>query len=87
MVSGSREYLPQARKDYPDMKVISFTVSLKVLRGRLERCGREATEEIERRLERAAQFALPSYSAAVEIRNDLAIDAAGEAMVRAIIGC
>lgn len=86
VVSGSREYLPQALRDYPDMKVISVTVSPKVLRGRLERRGRESAEEIERRLERATQFALPSGIAAVEIQNDLALDEAGEAMLAAILG-
>lgn len=86
VVSGSREYLPQALRDYPDMKVISVTVSPKVLRGRLERRGREVSEDIERRLERAAQFALTSSIAAVEIRNDLALDEAGNALLGVILG-
>ena len=86
VVSGSREYLPQALKDFPDMKVISVTVSPDVLRGRLERRGRETAQEIERRLERAMQYTLPVGIAAVEIRNDSALDSAGEAMLGAILG-
>lgn len=85
VVSGSREYLPQALKDFPDMVVINVTVSPKVLRGRLERRARETSEEIDRRLERATRFALPSSVTAIEIRNDLALDEAGEAMLAAIL--
>jgi ribose 1,5-bisphosphokinase len=86
VVSGSREYLPQALKDFPDLNVVSVTVSPQVLRGRLEKRGRESAEEIEKRLERAAKFALPDGINAVEIRNDLAVEAAGKEMLAAIIG-
>lgn len=86
VVSGSREYLPQALKDFPDIQAVSVTVSLQVLRGRLERRGRESAEEIERRLERAAKFALPEGVNAVEIRNDLAVEKAGVEMLSAILG-
>jgi ribose 1,5-bisphosphokinase len=86
VVSGSREYLPQALKDFPDLKVVSVTVSPQVLRGRLEKRGRESAEEIVRRLERAAKFALPEGIKAVEIRNDLAVEEAGMAMLKAILG-
>ncbi len=85
VVSGSREYLPQALKDFPDLKVVSVTVSPLVLRGRLQKRGRESAEEIERRLERAAKFALPEGINSVEIRNDLAVEEAGKEMLAAIL--
>ena len=86
VVSGSREYLPKALKDFPDLQVVSVTVSPLVLRGRLEKRGRESAEEIEKRLERAAKFALPERINAVEIRNDLAVEEAGVEMLAAILG-
>ncbi len=85
VVSGSREYLPKALKDFPDLQVVSVTVSPLVLRGRLEKRGRESAEEIEKRLERAAKFALPQGINALEIRNDLAVEAAGKEMLAAIL--
>ena len=86
VVSGSREYLSKARKDFPEIRVISITVSPSVLRGRLERRGRETAREIETRIKRAARFALPAGVASIEIGNDNSLDAAGEAMLAAIIG-
>lgn len=85
VVSGSREYLPKALRDFPELMVVSVTVSVDVLRGRLEKRGRESAQEIERRLERAARFALPEGINAMEIRNDVAVEEAGEKMLVAIL--
>lgn len=85
VVSGSREYLPKVLRDFPELTIVSVTVSLEVLRGRLEKRGRESAEEIDRRLERAAQFALPAGINAVEIRNDEALDKAGAEMLAIIL--
>jgi len=86
VVSGSRQYLPNALKDFPGMKVISVAVSPDALRERLERRGRETALEIDGRLARAVRYEVPGDIGAVEIRNDLALDIAGEAMLRAILG-
>lgn len=86
VVSGSREYLPKALKDFPELLVVSVTVDIDVLRGRLERRGRESAEEIERRLERAARFALPAGICSIEIRNDVAVEEVGIEMLAAILG-
>jgi ribose 1,5-bisphosphokinase len=86
VVSGSREYLPQALKNFPELKVISITVSPEALRGRLERRGRETAREIETRIKRAARFALPAGVASIDIANNNSLDAAGEVMLAALVG-
>ncbi|MGH8437340.1 MAG: phosphonate metabolism protein/1,5-bisphosphokinase (PRPP-forming) PhnN [Pseudomonas sp.] len=56
LVNGSRAYLPQARRRYPDLLAILLTVDSEVLRQRLLARGRESVEDIEARLARSAQF-------------------------------
>lgn len=56
LVNGSRGYLRQARKRYPDLIPIVLTVDNEVLRRRLLRRARESLPEIERRLQRNQQF-------------------------------
>ncbi len=53
IVNGSREYLPEAQKLYPDLIPILLEVKPEKLRARLEARGRESQEEIEERLESA----------------------------------
>lgn len=56
LVNGSRGYLSEARKRYPQLQAVLLTVSLPVLRERLLARGREPLEEIEARLARNEQF-------------------------------
>lgn len=56
LVNGSRGALAGAREKYPTLLPILLTVDTHVLRKRLERRGRESTEEIAARLERNALF-------------------------------
>lgn len=56
LVNGSRAYLPQARRRYPDLLAILLTVEPTLLRQRLLARGRESLEEIDERLARNAQF-------------------------------
>ena len=86
VVSGSRGHLPQALKDFPEMLIVHVTVRPEVLRERLERRGRETEAEIEERLVRAAQFALPVGLAVTEVRNDGPLEEGGEALLQAILG-
>jgi ribose 1,5-bisphosphokinase len=59
LVNGSRAHLPKARQRYPDLLAILLTVEPQVLRQRLLARGRESLEDIERRLARSQQLALP----------------------------
>ena len=84
VVSGSREHLPQALKDFPDLHAIHVTVDSAVLRERLLRRGRESAGQIDERLSRAAQYALPAGARVTEVRNDRSL-AEGEAGMLAAI--
>ena len=86
VVSGSREYLPQALADFPDMRVLLVTVNPGVLRERLLRRGRESSAKIEERLYRASQFGVPTHAAVVEIRNDGPLEEGEAAMLHALLG-
>jgi ribose 1,5-bisphosphokinase len=56
LVNGSRGYLTEARRRYPQLQAVLLTVALPVLRERLLARGREPLEEIEARLARNEQF-------------------------------
>ena len=86
VVSGSREYLPQALADFPDLSVVCVTVRPEILRERLQARGRESAAEIEERLGRTARFPLPAGVSAVEVRNDGSLEEGGEALLRALLG-
>lgn len=51
VVNGSREYLPSASQQFPQMQVILLEVSAERIRQRLEERGRETADEIEARIE------------------------------------
>lgn len=57
LVNGSRGYLPQVQRRYPDVQVVLLSVDQAVLRQRLLGRGRESIEDIEERLARNARFA------------------------------
>ncbi|WPC06530.1 phosphonate metabolism protein/1,5-bisphosphokinase (PRPP-forming) PhnN [Pseudomonas benzenivorans] len=57
LVNGSRAYLDEARRRYPDLFAVLLAVDPAVLRRRLLARGRETPLEIEARLARNAQFA------------------------------
>lgn len=56
VLNGSRGFLPQAAKRYPEMVPVQIVVDREILRQRLIARGRESREEVECRLERATWF-------------------------------
>lgn len=56
LVNGSRGYLPEARRRYPNLLAVLLSVEQDVLRERLLTRGRETPEQIEARLARNALF-------------------------------
>lgn len=56
LVNGSRAYLADARRRYPDLVAVLLTVEPQVLRQRLLARGRETLAEIEARLARSVQI-------------------------------
>jgi ribose 1,5-bisphosphokinase len=83
VVNGSRAYLAEAQRRYPEIVVIGIEVSAAVLDKRLRARGRESAVEIAARIERAALFS-SSNSGAQVIRNDGPLTAAGDQLVRVL---
>lgn len=67
--NGSRAILEEAKKVFPDLRVILVTAPAAVLAERLAARGRESTADIEQRLQRA-QFSLPEGIDATVVCND-----------------
>lgn len=85
VVSGSREHLPQALKDFPGLQVLHVTVDPAVLRERLLRRGRETTAQIDERLERASRYTPPRGARVTEVRNDRCLEDGEADMLAAIM--
>lgn len=67
--NGSRAILEQAKRVFPDLRVILVTAPSAVLAERLAARGRETASDIEKRLQRA-QFSLPEGIDATVVCND-----------------
>ncbi|WP_194787970.1 phosphonate metabolism protein/1,5-bisphosphokinase (PRPP-forming) PhnN [Pseudomonas sp. UFMG81] len=81
LVNGSRGYLPEARRLYPDLLAVGLSVSPATLRQRLLARGRESAWEIEQRLARSAGMA--AYDAAVHVLdNSASLTDSVEALMR-----
>jgi len=84
IVNGSRAYLPEAARRYPDMTVVHVTASVQTLRQRLMDRGRESAEMVEARVQRALDFRMPPSLAGIEIHNDRALAEAGAQLAHAL---
>ena len=80
VVNGSRAYLPEAARRYPDLVPVLVSVDRDILRQRLILRGRESADEIERRLERADGYAV-SHPALQTIDNSGELSEAGRALL------
>lgn len=80
VVNGSRGYLPQAARDFPQLVPVLVQVDPAALRQRLVQRGRETPEQIEERLAGAAAFRV-DHPQLVTIDNSGALDDAGERLV------
>lgn len=83
VVNGSRQYLTEARRQYPELLPVSIEVNTDVLRQRLLARGREDAESIEQRLRRHESLQqTPQHGLLVQ--NNGRIEDAGDALVRMI---
>ncbi|MGH7955721.1 MAG: phosphonate metabolism protein/1,5-bisphosphokinase (PRPP-forming) PhnN [Opitutaceae bacterium] len=80
VMNGSRGFLPEAARVFPDLCVVLIAVSPAVLRARLETRGRESPEEIRERIARAEEF-IVTHSSLITIRNNGSLAEAGEQLV------
>lgn len=80
VVNGSREYLSEARRRFPELLAVSIDVPAEVLRERLLARGREDAASVEQRLERHRRLQDTTPAGPV-ITNDGPLERAGEALV------
>lgn len=80
VMNGSRGFLSEANRRFPELCVVLIEVSPAVLRGRLQTRGRESPEEIESRIARAGEFSV-EHASLVTIRNDGSLAEAGDRLV------
>jgi ribose 1,5-bisphosphokinase len=78
VVNGSRQYLPEARRHFPDLELVHITARPEVLRERLVRRGRESRSSIEKRLSRPD---LDATRPVAEFVNEGELDVAGRQLL------
>lgn len=81
VMNGSRGYFEQACSLHPELIPVLITASSETLRERLVKRGRESAEEIEERIARAAEYAVPQTALMRTIENETTIEEAGEKLV------
>lgn len=84
ILNGSRAYLPQATRHYPELVPVLIELSESVLRERLLSRGREEASEIESRLKRAGEFASLKHNRLLRFNNDAPLESTGPAFVELI---
>lgn len=80
VANGSRAYLPEATRRYPDLLPVLITVQPDVLRLRLISRGRESEAEVEQRLRRAEAYVV-DHPRLVQIDNNRDLLHAGERLL------
>jgi len=85
VVNGSREYLAEARRLYPELLPVCIEVSSEVLRQRLVTRGREDAQAVEQRLQRHRELQGTVLIDAIVVHNNGTVREAGDQLVRAIV--
>lgn len=80
VVNGSREYLDEASRRFPELLAVSIDVPTEVLRSRLLARGREDATSVEQRLERHRRMQGAVHAGHV-ITNDGPLERAGDLLV------
>lgn len=81
VLNGSRGYLPEAQAVYPNLLPVLIRIDAAVLRQRLSARGRETPEQIEARIQRAADLEMVDHPALVVISNNGTLAHAGDSFV------
>ncbi len=78
VVNGSREYVPQLQKQYPQAHVIWVEADTALLEQRLTSRGRESGAALLRRISRASQFPPIESQQVIRIDNSGKLETAGQ---------
>ncbi|MDP2759008.1 MAG: phosphonate metabolism protein/1,5-bisphosphokinase (PRPP-forming) PhnN [Sideroxyarcus sp.] len=84
ILNGSRAYLHEASRRYPELVPVLIEVSPAVLRERLRGRGRESAADIESRLQRAGEFESLQHCKLLRFRNDEPLKITGPEFVELI---
>ncbi|WP_299176401.1 phosphonate metabolism protein/1,5-bisphosphokinase (PRPP-forming) PhnN [uncultured Neptuniibacter sp.] len=85
VINGSRKYLPEAEKRYPNLIPVLISTSSTLLRERLTARGRETQPQIEARLAQAESLDKQlSHPDLIKIMNDGALSDAGDQLLAVI---
>lgn len=84
VLNGSRAYLHEASRRYPELVPVLIEVSPSVLRERLLGRGRESEADIEARLRRASEFDSLQHGRMLRFRNDAPLQTTGPEFVELI---
>jgi ribose 1,5-bisphosphokinase len=84
ILNGSRAYLHEASRNYPELVPVLIEVSPEVLQSRLHSRGRESAEHIESRLQRAREFEKLQHAKLLRFSNDAPLNETGPAFVELI---
>lgn len=84
ILNGSRAYLPEAGKNYPELMPVLIEVAPDILRARLQGRGRESAEDIALRLQRAQTFEQLQHPTLLRFSNNEPLEVIGPAFVELI---
>jgi len=85
VLNGSRAYMSEASRHYPELVPVLIEVSPSVLRERLTARGRESVADIESRLQRASKYDSLRHNSMLLFRNDESLESTGPAFVELIL--
>lgn len=86
VVNGSREYVPQLLRQFPDARIIWVEADAEEIRRRIAARQREAGPALLRRLDRVTQFAPPGGDDVIRIDNSGPVEAAGKRLLAILSG-
>ncbi len=84
ILNGSRAYLPEAARNYPELVPVLIEASPEILRARLQMRGRETADEVDARLLRAHEFERLQHARLLRFSNDASLRESGPAFVELI---
>lgn len=84
VLNGSRTHLPEASRNYPELRPVLIEVSPEVLQARLHACAREKASGVESPLSRTAQFDRLQHAKLIRFPNDAPLPQTGPAFVELI---
>lgn len=86
VVNGSRAYLPEARRLFPELVGVLVTATEAVRRERLRSRGREDAAAVDRRIARGAELQGQQLDRVRVIANEGPLEEAGERLVDLLLG-